>query len=84
MKKTRTNAEKRKKIIQELIQTVMIHEAISAQTLQRVFQRKKSPEEEKINTLLQRFHNEFPMECTKGSSRLHQIYALRSLALRHF
>ena len=83
MKKSKSKEAICKEILQKIIQTAMIHEAVSAQTLQRVFPRKKSPEQEKIDKLLQRYHNEFPMGCMKGSSTLHQKYAFRWLALKH-
>lgn len=68
MKKSKSKEARRKKLYNKLIQTAMIHEAVSAQTLQRVFQRKKSQEQEKINTLLQHFHSVLPMGCMKESS----------------
>lgn len=84
MTKKIKKAEKHKKIIQKLIQTLVIHEAISDPTLQRVFPRKKLQEPEKINKLLQHFHNELPMECMKENNKLNQRYAFRLLALKYF
>ena len=80
MKKSKSKEARRKKLYNKLIQTAMIHEAIFAQTLQRVFQRKKSQEQEKINTLLQHFHSVLPMGCMKESNRLNRRYAFRWLS----